>query len=240
MEFFAVSVEDSTILSIPDGSHEKIKRRVVLLKREAITVSDPTKATKKFDKNLLRLLMPSLIGMFLCAALLVGSTRAWFTASVQSSSQIIQAANYDIAVTVDNKSVDGSIELTAGRHAVTLTASGTAKRFGGYCRIDYNNTSLYTAPIMPDNTLTFTLNVQETATFTFTSLWGVYSGSPDISRDSDTINTANVLSYTVKAGDTLWSLASANNTTVETLASYNGIENPDLLQVGQELKIPTA
>ncbi len=215
------------------------------MKREAITVSDPTKATKKFDKNLLRLLMPSLVGMFLCTALLVGSTWAWFTASVQAPSQTIQAANYDIAVTVDGTQVDGSIELAVGSHTVTLTASGTAKEFGGYCRIDYNNNALYTAPVMPGSTLTFTLDVQETATFTFTPVWGIYSGSPDISGDNGTItvsdaNTANVMSYTVKAGDTLWSLASANNTTVEALVSYNGIENPDLLQVGQELKIPTA
>lgn len=215
------------------------------MKRETNTVSNTSKTTKKLDKNLLRLLMPSLIGMFLCTALLVGSTWAWFTASVQAPSQTIQAANYNLAVTIDEAAANGPTELSTGSYTVVLTASGTAKEFGGYCRIDYNGNSLYTAQILPGNTLTFTLAVQEPATFTFTPLWGNYSGKADISSESGTItisaaSSANYISHTVEAGDTLWSLATQNNTTVEALASYNGIENPDLLKVGQKIKIPTA
>ena len=44
--------------------------------------------------------------------------------------------------------------------------------------------------------------------------------------------------YTVKAGDTLSGIASKYGTTYQTLASYNGISNPNKISVGQKIKIP--
>ena len=43
--------------------------------------------------------------------------------------------------------------------------------------------------------------------------------------------------YIVKQGDTLWDIAQANNTTVDNLVKLNGISNPDLIQIGQVLKL---
>lgn len=43
--------------------------------------------------------------------------------------------------------------------------------------------------------------------------------------------------YTVKKGDTLWGIASANGTTYQKLASINGISNPNLIYVGQVIKL---
>ena len=43
--------------------------------------------------------------------------------------------------------------------------------------------------------------------------------------------------YTVKAGDTLSAIASKFNTTVEKLASINNISNPNLISVGEVLKL---
>ncbi|WP_051735345.1 peptidoglycan-binding protein [Streptomyces sp. NRRL B-3229] len=45
---------------------------------------------------------------------------------------------------------------------------------------------------------------------------------------------------TVKAGDTLTSIAAAHRTTVSALLSLNGIKNADEITVGQRLKLPTA
>ena len=42
--------------------------------------------------------------------------------------------------------------------------------------------------------------------------------------------------YVVQAGDTLSGIAAEKGTTVEALASANGIENPDLLYVGQVIR----
>lgn len=44
--------------------------------------------------------------------------------------------------------------------------------------------------------------------------------------------------YTVKAGDTLWSIAKRYNTTVEELMNLNNLSN-DLLSIGKVLAIPT-
>lgn len=44
--------------------------------------------------------------------------------------------------------------------------------------------------------------------------------------------------YTVRPGDTLWALSRRYNTTIEALVQLNGIENPNLIYVGQILRIP--
>ena len=46
--------------------------------------------------------------------------------------------------------------------------------------------------------------------------------------------------YKVVSGDNLTKIAKANNTTVNELVQINGIKNPNLIYVGQELKIPVA
>ena len=44
--------------------------------------------------------------------------------------------------------------------------------------------------------------------------------------------------YTVKYGDTLSGIAAEYETTYQDLAAYNGIENPNLIFVGQKIRIP--
>lgn len=44
--------------------------------------------------------------------------------------------------------------------------------------------------------------------------------------------------YTVRKGDTLGSIANRYSTTYQVIAAYNGIANPNLIHVGQKIKIP--
>lgn len=46
--------------------------------------------------------------------------------------------------------------------------------------------------------------------------------------------------YTVKKGDTLSQIAKKFAVTVEALVASNGIKNPDMIRVGQVIKIPGA
>jgi resuscitation-promoting factor RpfB len=46
--------------------------------------------------------------------------------------------------------------------------------------------------------------------------------------------------YTVKSGDTLSEIAAANDTSWQRLAELNGLENPDLILIGQELSLSGA
>lgn len=61
---------------------------------------------------------------------------------------------------------------------------------------------------------------------------GNYRGQP--------VKETAALTYTVAAGDTLSKIAAAFNTTVDALAKLNGISNPNVIRVGQVLKIKEA
>lgn len=47
------------------------------------------------------------------------------------------------------------------------------------------------------------------------------------------------MDYTVTKGDTLSGIAQKNNTTVDALAKGNNISNPNLIKIGQSIKIPS-
>lgn len=46
--------------------------------------------------------------------------------------------------------------------------------------------------------------------------------------------------YTVKKGDTLSQIAAKYGTTYQEIAAYNGIKNPNVIRVGQKIKIPAS
>lgn len=46
--------------------------------------------------------------------------------------------------------------------------------------------------------------------------------------------------YTVKKGDTLFRIAAKYGTTYQAIAAYNGIKNPNVIRVGQKIKIPAS
>ena len=54
------------------------------------------------------------------------------------------------------------------------------------------------------------------------------------------VPTVNDEIYVVKKGDTLYKIAKQYGLTVQELADYNGITDPDTIHTGQEIKIPVA
>lgn len=57
--------------------------------------------------------------------------------------------------------------------------------------------------------------------------------------ETNTSNSNDIV-YTVVKGDTLSGIASKYGTTYQKLAEYNGISNPNLILVGQKIKIPNS
>jgi len=58
-------------------------------------------------------------------------------------------------------------------------------------------------------------------------------------KSVDRASRPEVVSYVVKKGDTLWNLAKAYGTDVNTIANTNNIRNPNSLKIGQRLQILT-
>lgn len=65
----------------------------------------------------------------------------------------------------------------------------------------------------------------------------IYAGQVIKIPTSGTNSTSNVITYTVKKGDTLSGIASRYGTTYQKIAQDNGIANPNLIYAGQVLKI---
>lgn len=63
------------------------------------------------------------------------------------------------------------------------------------------------------------------------------SSSSSQSSSAATNTDASAASYTVKSGDTLSSIATQHNTTVNQIVSLNSLSNPNLIYVGQVLKL---
>ena len=69
------------------------------------------------------------------------------------------------------------------------------------------------------------------------------NGSKDIVKyykEEPKTQLTSELIYVVKSGDTLSAIAKKYDTTYQKLAEYNGIENPDIINVGQVIKIPSS
>ena len=102
------------------------------------------KAKKERKDSLVPLLLPSILGICFCTVCVCGMTWAWYTASVQTSTQKLTAAYYDVTVEsvsgsngVEVDPVNGSYALQNGiTYTVKLKASGNVKKRGGYCLIE--------------------------------------------------------------------------------------------------------
>ena len=57
-------------------------------------------------KNNKKSLITSILSMLLCIAMLIGTTYAWFTDTVQSGSNIIKSGNLDIGMYWSKNNVD--------------------------------------------------------------------------------------------------------------------------------------
>lgn len=63
-------------------------------------------------------------------------------------------------------------------------------------------------------------------------------GNTNAGSQTPSSGTTSEVTYTVVAGDTLSKIAAKYGTTYQKLAAYNGITNPNIIRVGQKIKIP--
>jgi LysM repeat protein len=65
------------------------------------------------------------------------------------------------------------------------------------------------------------------------------AASPTLTTSAPITHTGVPTYYVVRSGDTLFVIAAAHGSTVEAIMAANGLRNPDILDVGQVLLIPT-
>ncbi len=138
---------------------------------------------KEEKDNLTAMLMPSVLGILLCAVCLMGSTWAWFTATQSTATQTIQAADYNVSAVVKSGETEiaaenGTYTLTQGEYTVTLAASGEATT--GYCILDFSGTKTYTEQISKGTSITLNIKINEPVVLEITDVWGTYAGDKTI------------------------------------------------------------
>ena len=106
-----------------------------------------------------------------------------------------------------------------------------------------NNMFMYT--VLPGDTLysiarKYDTNVDEIIKLNYLKDTNIKPGQviriPEFYFDMDNMNLPNYINYTVKKGDTLYSIARDNNISVDVLRKDNALTN-DVLQVGQIIRI---
>ncbi len=137
------------------------------------------KAKEKSD-GLTAMLLPSLLGVAVCAICLAGGTFAWFAASQTAPAQSIQTAHYSVTalVVLDGTQLEpqnGVYPLEAGKtYSVTLEATGNATT--GYCIIDLSGTDIHTVQFpaegSTEKTITFRLTMDQQADMKIIPQWG--------------------------------------------------------------------
>lgn len=155
------------------------ERNVMRLYKKIYHKSKHMENTKRID-GLCHILAPSVIGIFICAVCLCGTSWAWFTASQTSSVTGIHTATYTIRVTavkdeltteVTNNNGTYAMELESGKtYKVTITATGTANT--GYCTVAFGGQDYYTPQIRKDTDFTFEVNAYQSGELTITPQWG--------------------------------------------------------------------
>lgn len=165
---------------------------------------------KPTDENIMRLILPSVLGIIFCMVCLCGTTWAWFSGVMASGTATVQAANYAVSATVtegDSAAVrpgaNDTFVLDAGKiYTVELKVEGTAQKTAGYCKVTYQDETYYTDSMKQGDQMKFQVSAGDGGTLTVLGLWGTYSGSADLKADgSSTIVGKTRTTQTVQDDD---------------------------------------
>lgn len=151
-----------------------------------------------------------------------------------------------------------SVDLAAGKHTVELNPK--AKNPTGFFIIKAGGKEYYTRQLVEDGTikpLTFTLELSQDAKVEFLAHWGTYTGTPIVNSENNTVmpfgawtppqtsqiddtGTESEIQHTVKADETLESIAAQYGIAVDLILAYNNITDAGSIKEGDVLDIPPA
>ncbi len=155
------------------------------------------KHAKKENRNdgLTGLLLPSFLGIMICAVCLACGTFAWFTASQTTATQNITAANYKIKATVSVDTVEqisnnGVYNLKANTiYSVRLDSSDSTATTG-YGILELGDTKIVTQQFPSqdyiERTITVFLDIKEDTTLKIIAQWGTSTSKEKKFLNGDT------------------------------------------------------
>lgn len=157
---------------------------------------------KERKDSLVPLLLPSVLGIFICMICVCGMTWAWYSASIETPSQKLTAAYYEVTVVSvesSNNTVtpqNGGYNLTQGNtYTIKLTADGSVKECGGYCLIQNTaaGVKVYTQTFKPGDSITVLFTPSADGRYTFTGVWGsLPTGTENYLTHTDSADTAPI------------------------------------------------
>ncbi len=130
----------------------------------------------KKENDITLTLLPSVLGILLCAVFLSSTTFAWFSATQTAKAPVIQTASYGVTAVLEKEGealvkVDEAYALEADHtYTVTLTATGDANT--GYCILTFDDTQVHTQQIAQGTEITFTLAISRSVTLKISPQWG--------------------------------------------------------------------
>lgn len=142
---------------------------------------------KATDQNIMKLLLPSFMGIIICLICLAGMAWAWFSAGVHSQSTVT-AGSYSLGETVSKIETGGSetpvTKDEAGNYTIDANSTykvimtpGATPANGGYCLIKINDgtgeTTFKTVALNDTSSFEFTIsNGNEEVTCKIIAAWG--------------------------------------------------------------------
>lgn len=148
----------------------------------------------------------------------------------------MSAARFDVSVAVTNTTTqveeqpqsEKQFALSNGTYAVTLTGTGNAQTYGGYCTLTLGSDTYHTVQLRSGEQFTFTLTVTSAQTVSFTVLpqWGTYAGS----AEETLIGTDSAISYTDPTGINETTDVSQTQEPLEPQQSTQPVQNTQSVQ----------
>ncbi len=165
---------------IPGLTPGRVNKLRKLFKREE---SDKPKESD----NAFRLLMPSILGICICAVCLAGSTFAWFTASQSTAAQTITAASYDVKVTIapEIPLENGAYSLKAGTAYKVVLDAGSSTAATGYCVLELGGTKVVTQQFS-QMSITIDLDIKEDVSLKVIPQWGTSASKEEKLQNGET------------------------------------------------------
>lgn len=178
---------------IPFVNNKNVMRLYNRIYRKKIA-AEAAEDEREADNGITRMIIPSLVGIFACAACLCSASWAWFTSANSGSVATIKTAEkYELICSVTDGEGNhiapesGEYLLENGSYTVQAEAVGSDYSTG-YFVVKYGDKTKYSVQIPAKGTLIFTLSVADfdgKCSITIEPKWGTSSvGQRDIDKDS--------------------------------------------------------